>query len=357
MKLVLVGGFLGSGKTTAITKACHQLIGLKKKVAVVTNDQGDQQVDHAFVQSMGIETKEVSNGCFCCHFDQLENHLLNWGKSGHPDFVFAESVGSCTDLIATIVKPLHTSRPDIQSIVTIFADVQYLVSIVEGTLSFLEESVQYIYKKQLEEADVLVLNKSDLITPVLLKRVRDAIHSEYPGKRILTLSAFVSGDIAKWIEAINDFDTNIDRNSLDLDHSIYGDGESKLAWLDKSLDIYTPHSNAVLVTQKIIASVFDHIQSRQIPIGHLKFFIETNEWKEKVSFTTTSTGGTIKISKPESSSIKMLINARVQTEPEKLQLIVDEVLASCEHVYGCTIVSERWAVFRPGYPRPLHRMP
>jgi G3E family GTPase len=357
MKLVLVGGFLGSGKTTAITKACHQLIDLQKKVAVVTNDQGDQQVDHSFVQSMGIETKAVSNGCFCCHFDQLENHLLNWVKSNHPDFVFAESVGSCTDLIATIVKPLHTARPDIQTIVTIFADVHYLISILEGTASFLEESVRYIYKKQLEEADLLILNKTDLITSVQLQRVRDAIHSEYPGKRLLTLSGFVSGDITKWIEAVTNFDTNIDRDSLDVDYSIYGSGESKLAWLDKTLNIYTHHNNAVFIGQSIIASVFDHIQIYHITIGHLKFFIETNEWKEKVSFTSTSTSGAIKISRAESSSIKMLINARVQTEPEKLRLIVDDVLAACEHAYGCTIESERWAVFRPGYPKPLHRIP
>lgn len=45
MKLVLIGGFLGSGKTTAIVNASAQLIRDAKKVAVITNDQGDQQVD------------------------------------------------------------------------------------------------------------------------------------------------------------------------------------------------------------------------------------------------------------------------------------------------------------------------
>jgi G3E family GTPase len=45
MKLFLIGGFLGSGKTTAIVNACQHLIKKDQRVAVITNDQGDQQVD------------------------------------------------------------------------------------------------------------------------------------------------------------------------------------------------------------------------------------------------------------------------------------------------------------------------
>ena len=75
MKLVLAGGFLGSGKTTAIVSACRQLISQKKRVGVITNDQGDQQVDSAFVRGYGIPVREVANGCFCCNYDQLDTHL------------------------------------------------------------------------------------------------------------------------------------------------------------------------------------------------------------------------------------------------------------------------------------------
>lgn len=121
MKLVLVGGFLGSGKTTAIVHASQQLLKQNKKVAIITNDQGDQQVDSALVTSLSIPTREVSNGCFCCNFKQLETHLLSIAEKDKPEIIFAESVGSCTDLIATIAKPLNQLRPEIEVAISIFA--------------------------------------------------------------------------------------------------------------------------------------------------------------------------------------------------------------------------------------------
>jgi hypothetical protein len=102
--------------------------------------------------------------------------------------------------------------------------------------------------------------------------------------------------------------------------------------------------------------VFDQIQANQFPIGHLKFFLETADWQEKISFTTTSTSRDVRIGNKESSSTKVLINARVQCEPRALQELVDRVLTNAESIYNCTIAKEKWSVFKPGYPRPTHRM-
>src|SRR6185295_14739121 len=123
---VLVNGFLGSGKTTAIIAACRQLIRQNLKVAIITNDQGDQQVDSALVKSLGFPGREVSKGCFCCNYDQLDTHLSSLAASDHPDFIFAESVGSCTDLIATIAKPLSMRKPEIEISISIFSDAELL---------------------------------------------------------------------------------------------------------------------------------------------------------------------------------------------------------------------------------------
>ena len=185
MKVVLVGGFLGSGKTTAIVHACQYLMAQGKRVAVITNDQGDQQVDSAFTRSLGINTREVSNGCFCCRYVELDRHLQSLLEEIKPDIVFAESVGSCTDLVATITKPFQISKPDMNVVISVFADADYLTSLIEGRASFLEESIRYIYKKQLEEADIIVLNKIDLLTKSQLATAHNVILRENPGKKII----------------------------------------------------------------------------------------------------------------------------------------------------------------------------
>lgn len=67
MKIYLVGGFLGSGKTTAIAKACQSLAKEGKSAAVITNDQGTELVDTIYMRSLHIPVCEVVNGCFCCN--------------------------------------------------------------------------------------------------------------------------------------------------------------------------------------------------------------------------------------------------------------------------------------------------
>jgi G3E family GTPase len=71
MRLFLVGGFLGSGKTTAIATVGKMLLKDKIPVAVIMNDLGSQLVDTAFAHSLSIPNREVSEGCFCCNFRQF----------------------------------------------------------------------------------------------------------------------------------------------------------------------------------------------------------------------------------------------------------------------------------------------
>ena len=355
MKLVLTGGFLGSGKTTAIATAALMLMRAGKKVAVITNDQGDQQVDSAFIKDLRIPVKEVSNGCFCCNYQQLDEHLHALGAE-HPEIIFAESVGSCTDLIATIAKPLNRFKPEIEIVISIFADAELLASILEGRSSFIEESVRYIYKKQLAEADLLVLNKIDLLSPQQIEMLEEAIRLEYPGKILLRQNSLNEQDVINWLEQIQQFNILIPRDSIDIDYEIYGHGEAQLAWLDKVITINTVEVDAIFVAEKIIGAIADKIQSSHFAIGHLKFFIESGNRKEKISFTSTSTSHDVKLKILGLNTATLLINARVETEPETLEKLVDVILANAEKRYGCKILNGKWSVFKPGFPRPTHRI-
>src|SRR5215831_82268 len=103
--LSVIGGFLGAGKTTLILTATRILQNRGLRVAVILNDQGDELVDTHLVQQSGIACDQVTGGCFCCRFPDLLDaaaRLLAW----QPDVIFAEAVGSCTDIVATTVRPL-----------------------------------------------------------------------------------------------------------------------------------------------------------------------------------------------------------------------------------------------------------
>jgi G3E family GTPase len=355
MKLYLIGGFLGSGKTTAIVNASQHLMEKDQSVAVITNDQGDQQVDSAFVKSFGIPAAEVANGCFCCNYDQLDKHIHSFIKNIQPDIIFAESVGSCTDLVATVAKPFVHKMPDCSVVISVFADASLFLSLFEGRVNFISENVQYIYKKQLEEAGVLVINKIDLLSPDEVEVINRHLENEFPEKKILYQNSFEENNIEKWMDVLEQFEP-LDRASLDIDYDIYADGEAQLAWLDESMTIVSSQKNAVMIAKEIISQIDHDIKEKELTIGHLKFFIETTDWKKKISITSSLPYSFYSPEENDTAQAHLLINARVETEPAVLQRIVNDTLKQAVQKHDCNIMVEKWSAFKPGYPKPLHRI-
>ncbi|MDR0287724.1 MAG: cobalamin synthesis protein P47K, partial [Clostridiales bacterium] len=95
-KLIIIGGFLGSGKTTVILELAKRFLSLGQKVGIVTNDQGSELVDTEFLRANGLSVLEVTGGCFCCNFDEFTRKVEELAKSEMPDVILAEPVGSCT---------------------------------------------------------------------------------------------------------------------------------------------------------------------------------------------------------------------------------------------------------------------
>jgi Ni2+-binding GTPase involved in maturation of urease and hydrogenase len=355
MKLIIAGGFLGSGKTTAIAGACRQLMDEQVKVAVITNDQGDQQVDSAFIGSLGIPYREVGGGCFCCKYSQLDNQIQSLLADHRPEIIFAESVGSCTDLIATIARPMMASRPELEVVISVFADAFLLMALMEGKAGFINDNVRYIYKKQMEEADILVLNKADCLSPAELDILEATISMEFPGKIMLRQNSINQDDIETWLKKIEDFNLIAPRNSLRIDYDLYADGEAQLAWLDYYFSILSDRPDAVNIGFAIAEEINSAICRKKMVIGHLKFIIETGDWNYKLSFTTTGKDQNVDHDAPDSNKCGVLMNARVQTDPSTLKQLVDQELVKIAGQYKCIIVPGRSSSFTPGYPVPEHR--
>ena len=165
MILHLVNGFLGSGKTTAIITATKTLIDRGKTVGIVTNDKGRFQVDTAFFQSMHIPTQQVTGGCFRCSFSEFEEKIAQLQETEAPDIIFAESVGSCVDLVNTIFTPLqaNTVLQVEKTTYSVFADIRLFRYWIDGEPLPFSDAINYLFAKQIEEGNLLVLNKADLL--------------------------------------------------------------------------------------------------------------------------------------------------------------------------------------------------
>src|SRR5438445_4070807 len=189
---IMIGGFLGAGKTTSVVRLAQHLTDQGLKVGLITNDQGSELVDTAMLRSRGFATEEIPGGCFCCRFNSLVDAAHKLTVSTRPDVFIAEPVGSCTDLVATVSYPLRR----IYGVNFSIAPLSVLVDPIRALRVFGLESggnfsgkVRYIYRKQLEEADLIIINKAELLDAGNEQRLRNALAKEFPGKEILSVSA------------------------------------------------------------------------------------------------------------------------------------------------------------------------
>src|SRR5271156_2579736 len=103
----MVGGFLGAGKTTTLSRLARFYTGRGQKVGLVTNDQAQNLVDTNSLRAQGFAVEEVPGACFCCKFDELVGKVGELEAHERPEIILAEPVGSCTDLVATVIQPLR----------------------------------------------------------------------------------------------------------------------------------------------------------------------------------------------------------------------------------------------------------
>jgi|SRR5665647_707806 len=359
LKLCLVGGFLGSGKTTAIIEAAKYLYHIEKKVGVITNDQGTQQVDTLFIKGHDIPSEEVSGGCFCCNYEDLEESIHSLNISNSPDIIFAESVGSCTDLAATVINPLLSFNPGKYEIVlSVFADIRLLMQFLKNEKDIFFDNVNYIYEKQLEEADIIVVNKIDLLNEEQLASSKKLITTEYGNKIISYQNSLSKESITQWIELITDnFHNTSLRSTPEIDYDIYGAGEAELAWLDEEIGIVTKDKSAVAAGYILINTIYTKLTEHDYPIGHLKFLMDDGKEQRKISFNSIAVYPDV--DEPdhiETDRIIVLINARVQVTPALLEKIITDAITETELSVPCKIIQNNMSAFKPGYPNPTHRI-
>ena len=177
--LVLVGGFLGAGKTSLILAASRVLVSQGKRAAVILNDQGDELVDTKLAGRHGVLAGQVTGGCFCCRFSDLVDAAERL-RAFDPDVIFAEAVGSCTDITATTVRPLL--RDYGQS----FRVAPFTV-VVDPRARHEDPELRFLFEQQIAEADLVVESKSDL-------------GQSGDGRR--SLSSLTGEGVAEWLDEV-----------------------------------------------------------------------------------------------------------------------------------------------------------
>jgi Ni2+-binding GTPase involved in maturation of urease and hydrogenase len=359
MRLHLVGGFLGGGKTTAIVGASKRLMSRGARVGVVTNDQGRYLVDTAFVSSARVPAVEVTGGCFCCHYDDLEARLDELERTAMPHAIFAESVGSCADLVATVIKPLADLKRISTELTTfsVFTDIRLLKRRLEDQPMPFSENVVYIFDKQIEEAGLLILNKADLLDPEEARRVERMARARYPSKAVRLQNSLDDGAIDTWLWLLETKEGAASTGAIEIDYQRYGAGEAELAWLDQKIRLAAPQGRLREAVVALIGGLLDGIREHRLPIGHVKFLVRCGDEEVKIGATASDDAAWRDEVPPIfGKDVTVVVNARVQTDATLLGELARAALEQAQSQTGARCLELTTDFFHPGFPRPTHRM-
>ena len=306
--VALVGGFLGAGKTTLILKAARLLQARGVKAAAVLNDQGDDLVDTELARRSGTPADQVSGGCFCCRFPDLVEALER--LSAHePEIIFAEAVGSCTDLVATTLRPL-------------LRDYGSRYRVAPLTVLVHEEpdgpDLRFLFEHQLAEADLVVQ--------------RDV-------------------DVAGWVDMLLAGDSPAATKTITVDYARYAEAEAALGWLNARATVRPePPASPAMIVGPLVDAMDAALTAAGIGIVHLKAMAQCESGYVKAALTANGRDPAVEggLDASPAAEHDLLLNLRAMGDPERLREIAGRALAN--------VGAERVSItaFRPAAPVPWH---
>ena len=373
-RYVMIGGFLGAGKSTALARMAHRLTRRGLRVGLITNDQASGLVDSRTLRAQGFAVEEIAGGCFCCRFNSLLAAASKLAESDRPDVFLAEPVGSCTDLVATVSYPLRRIYGDGFRV----APLSVLVDPVRAARVLgLEEGrsfsrkVAYVYEKQLEEADYIVVNKCDILPEGRRVDLREALASRFPRAEIFEVSARDGIGCDEWFDRLEREEMRA-RDVLEIDYDIYAEGEALLGWLNATLELRSDPTTAAaegVDGNTILRELSDGIQSGlgeiDGEVAHLKMTLSPDDGVlgeiAVVNLVRQDHVPEICQELPDRISAgQVILNLRAEAPPQELRRIVGREIdalnqRSRSQRRGVEMTLEHVESFRPARPEPTHR--
>jgi G3E family GTPase len=235
---------------------------------------------------------------------------------------------------------------------SVVIDPARLRELISGETSLHPDAV-YILRKQLEEADVILLNKTDQLDAAARKDLVSRLASDLAGAAVREVSARTGDGVSAWLDdmlAREDAGTRI----AEVDYDRYANGEAVLGWLNATIQLHADQPDWSAYARNLLDDLRLELGRAQAAVGHVKLLVTTGN--DCCIANLTHTAGTVEV-RGEIASLsdaELTLNARAQMPPADLEALAH---ASLARVAGTTTT---WQVdhlrcFRPGRPAPTYR--
>ncbi len=211
VKVDLISGFLGAGKTTLIKKMFESNIS-KEQVVIIENEFGEIGIDGTFLKEAGVQIREINSGCICCSLvGDFETSIKEVINKFNPDRIIIEpsGVGKLSDIVKAIMK---VDAP---------LELNIVVTVVDGgKCKMYIKNFGEFYIDQVKEAHNIVISKTDKLSEEKVQIALEQIKEINPNCSVIT-TPIIELDGEKLVETLeggSDLGSFIENLKLDHEH-------------------------------------------------------------------------------------------------------------------------------------------
>jgi G3E family GTPase len=221
------------------------------------------------------------------------------------------------------------------------------------------DKVLYVYRKQLEEADFIVINKSDSVEKERIESLQIAMEREFPGKRFFVVSSREGNGLNEWFAAVRKVEAS-SGPAMAVDYEIYAEGEALLGWLNAAITLEAREEvdgNQLLLD--LASGLQQRLGANGREVAHLKMTLAPNDGSGELAVVnlTRSDG------RPETAQTLMddletgelIVNLRAEADSNELADALNATLEERRPEVG-ELALEHIEHFAPGKPEPEVRL-
>ncbi|KKH46506.1 GTP-binding protein [Methanosarcina sp. 1.H.A.2.2] len=320
MKVMIIGGFLGSGKTTAIQKISRQLSDAGKRTAIIVNEIGEIGLDGETLNRPGIITEELTSGCICCTLRiSMQYTLQTLEEEFRPDIVIIEPTGiAFPGQIREEIEMMGLSELSFAPVVTI---------VDPGRFGTEAKEIPRFIETQVKEAEILGINKVDVAPAEIVMATEQMLTELNPEARILKFSAKL-GDEQFENLLIHLAVPGIGKPSQEKKNSI------ELSEVSAHSVLYTLEScnlnpeKGKLLIEESLQTIRDRVKEINSDfIGHVKLSLKLPDFMVKGSVTSSEESPQVEFIPRKNEKLELrLLSAITKVPKDKLTGIVESTL-------------------------------
>lgn len=333
ISFMVVSGFLGAGKTTTMIALGEHMNKTHGTVGIIANDLGANLVDTNLTQTSGCTVEEIASGCICYQMDNTIDKIRRLRDRDGATFVMSDIPGCGVGALDHVYHRLARENADEFTLApfTVIVDPERLKMIMPEKADInLPEELVYLLQLQLEEADLVVLNKIDLLTDDERERYLAFLRQACPDVAVLAISALERTGIDELADFVTTH-TSALKNFSVRDDEKFAAAEEKLTWYNRRM-FFKTIDGAKIDCNQVVDDLIEGIRmgliERKRNVPHLKTFASAGAGDFNkcsligVDYDIEHTAEFLR----DHKKMSMIVNARAVCESRPFARLVDDAL-------------------------------